>query len=71
MKSWDDGRDKRVEQWRSFTEKKEKIEKKKKTHFGIKAPQVRMQERPPEGGIPKYDSTKPMGINDDYKKSWR
>ena len=51
MKSWDDGRDKRVEQWRSFTEKKEKIEKKKKTHFGIKAPQVKMQERPPEGGI--------------------
>ena len=38
MKSWDDGRDKRVEQWRTFTEKKEKIEKKKKTHFGIKAP---------------------------------
>ena len=38
MKAWDDNRDKRVDAWRNFSEKKTKIEKKKKTHFGIKAP---------------------------------
>lgn len=38
QKAWDENRDKRVDAWRSFSEKKTKIEKKKKTHFGIKAP---------------------------------
>jgi len=69
MKAWDDNRDNRVNAWRSFTDKKVKIEKKKKTHFGIKAPQTRMEERPDHA--PNLDNTKPMGINEDYKKSWR
>ena len=38
QKAWEDNRDKRVDNWRSFTDKKVKIEKKKKTHFGIHAP---------------------------------
>jgi hypothetical protein len=35
-----------VDNWRNFTDKKAKIEKKKKTHFGIKAPVVKQEERP-------------------------
>jgi hypothetical protein len=46
MKAWEDNRDKRVESWRTFTDKKSRIEKKKKTKFGIHAPQVKMEERP-------------------------
>jgi DnaJ family protein C protein 8 len=46
MKAWEDNRDKRVDSWRSFTDKKTRIEKKKKTKFGIHAPSVRMEERP-------------------------
>ena len=41
MKAWEDNRDKRVDNWRKFSEQKKKIEKKKKTHFGIKAPPVK------------------------------
>ena len=41
LKAWEDNREKRVESWRSFSEKKQRIEKKKKTHFGIKAPPVK------------------------------
>jgi len=46
MKAWDDNRDKRVDNWRSFTDNKKRVEKKKKTHFGIKAPTVKMEQRP-------------------------
>jgi hypothetical protein len=70
MKAWEDNRDKRVDNWRNFTDKKVRIEKKKKTHFGIKAPPVKMEERPENA--PKIEtSAKPMGVNDDYKKLWR
>ncbi len=41
MKAWEDNREKRVESWRLFSDKKARIEKKKKTHFGIKAPPVK------------------------------
>ena len=41
LKAWEDGREKRVESWRTFSEKKARTEKKKKTHFGIKAPPVK------------------------------
>jgi len=69
MKAWEDNRDKRVENWRKFTDHKTKVEKKKKTHFGIKAPTVKQEERPDYA--PKVDASKPMGLNDDYKKNWR
>lgn len=71
QKAWDENRDKRVDAWRNFTDKKSKIEKKKKTHFGIKAPQTKMETRPETSMKGIGESNKPMGINDDYKKSWR
>lgn len=45
LKAWEENREKRVESWRNFSDKKTKIEKKKKTHFGIKAPPVKQEER--------------------------
>lgn len=38
IKAWEDGREQRVDNWRKFTSHKTKIEKKKKTHFGLKVP---------------------------------
>ena len=70
MKAWEDNREKRVDNWRVFTDKKDKIEKRKKTHFGIKAPPVKMEERP-EYAKATLGENKPMGINEDYKKQWR
>lgn len=69
MKAWEDNREKRVDSWRKFTDLKTKIEKKKKAHFGIKAPPVKAEERPEYAQ--KYDGSKPMGMNEDYKKTWR
>ena len=71
MKAWEDNRDKRVDNWRTFTDKKCRIEKKKKTHFGIKAPPVKQEERPEYAKGAPDEMTKPMGLNEDYKKLWR
>lgn len=71
MKAWEDNRDKRVESWRQFTDKKTKIERKKKTHFGIKAPVPKAEERPDYARIDIIGGltmNKPMGMNEDYKK---
>ena len=74
MKAWEDNRDKRVDSWRSFTDKKSKIERKKKTHFGIKAPPPKAEERPDYARVDIIGGlamNKPMGMNEDYKKQWR
>lgn len=70
LKAWEENRDKRVESWRTFNTHKEKKEKKKKTKYGIRAPANKAEERP-ESSLSKGDSFKPMGMNDDYKKTWR
>lgn len=69
LKAWEDNREKRVESWRTFSEKKTRIEKRKKTHFGIKAPPVKMEERPEHAKVDLEG--RPLGINEDYKKQWR
>ena len=71
LKAWEENREKRVESWRTFSEKKSRIEKRKKTHFGIKAPPVRQEERPEYAKVATDLEGKPLGINEDYKKQWR
>ena len=71
LKAWEENREKRVDSWRSFSEKKTRIEKKKKTHFGIKAPPVKQEERPEYAKTQAELEGRPLGINEDYKKQWR
>ena len=71
LKAWEENREKRVESWRNFSDKKSRIEKKKKTHFGINAPPVKQEERPEYAKVQVDIEGKPLGINDDYKKLWR
>jgi DnaJ family protein C protein 8 len=71
LKAWEDNREKRVESWRNFSDKKSRLEKRKKTHFGIKAPPVRQEERPDYAKIEFDTEGRPLGINEDYKKQWR
>ena len=65
---WEKTRDDRVQTWRNFSSKKTVIGT-KKSNKQIRAPQVKLEERPPS--TPKFDPTlnKPMGINEDYKKT--
>ena len=67
---WEKSRDERVQNWRNFASKKTVIGT-KKSNKQIRAPQVKLEERPASAA--KVDSTtgKPMGINEDYKKSWK
>ena len=71
LKAWEENREKRVESWRNFSDKKQRIEKKKKTHFGIKAPPVKQEERPEYARVQVDLDGKPLGIQDEYKKQWR
>ena len=66
-KAWEENRDKRVKQWRTF----EKIKKgsRKRARHDFKPPKVKMQGRPPSA--PKIDEAKPMGIDDSYKRQWK
>jgi len=65
---WERTRDERVQSWRDFSSKKRVIGT--KTHVTLKAPGVKLEERPPSA--PKMqEQAKPMGINEDYKKSWK
>ena len=68
LKAWEENREKRVESWRNFSDKKQRIEKKKKTHFGIKAPPVKQEERPEYARVQVDLDGKPLGIQDEYKK---
>lgn len=67
---WEQTRDKRVGNWRNFSSKKAVIGS-KKSDKSIKPPGIRMEQRP--ASAPKFDpaSGKPVGINEDYKKTWR
>ena len=71
VKAWEENREARVASWRQFSTKKAKIEKKKKTKFGIHAPHLRAEERPVHSRQPDHEQNKPMGLQDDYKKKWR
>jgi DnaJ family protein C protein 8 len=65
---WEKTRDERVQNWRDFSSKKSVIGT--KTHKTIKAPQVKVEDRP--ASAPKgQEQNKPMGINEDYKKTWK
>ena len=71
---WEKTREDRVKNWRQFAAKKHVIGTRTSNHQ-IRAPQVRVEERPPSA--PKLQDTngnvvaKPMGLNEDYKKTWK
>lgn len=66
---WESTREERVNNWRKFSSKKSIIGTKNSNHQ-IKAPPLKPEERPLHA--PKNDTeSKPMGINEDYKKSWK
>ncbi len=65
-KEWEHTRDKRVKSWRKF--KDSRLNGHKKGKYETRAPDVRAEERPDYA--PKVEG-KPMGINEDYKKSWK
>jgi DnaJ family protein C protein 8 len=46
LKAWEEGREQRVNAWRDFSHKKERVEKKQKMKFGIHAPPIVAEERP-------------------------
>ena len=65
---WEKTRDDRVQSWRNFSSKKSLIGT--KNHYTLKAPQVKLEDRP--ASAPKMqEQNKPMGINEDYKKNWK
>jgi ABC-type ATPase with predicted acetyltransferase domain len=70
-KNWELTRDERVSSWRQFNKLRttDKKEKRKRMMYEIKAPAVRMEERP--ASAPKNETTKPMGITDDYRRLWK
>lgn len=90
---WEANREKRVQNWRDFKNKKsKKIQKQKKldekgikktvnkAYFERKAAPIKPEERPEinvqnttQYGLIQGDNKymKPLGIQDDYKKSWR
>ena len=67
---WEKSREQRVDNWRKFSSKKSIIGTKNSNHQ-LKAPQIRVEERPAHAPKIDIDSQKPMGINEDYKKSWK
>jgi DnaJ family protein C protein 8 len=67
---WEKTRDDRVQNWRNFSSKKTVIGTKKSSKQ-IRAPQVKLEERPPSAPKPEGENAKPMGINEDYKKTWK
>ena len=66
---WEANRDNRVKTWRTFQKNKSTTAGKKRGRIEIRAPAVRMEERP--ASAPKNDTRKPMGVQDDYKRSWK
>jgi len=70
---WEKTREDRVKNWRDFAGKKCVIGTRNSNHQ-IKAPQVKMEDRPPSA--PKTieangNAAKPLGLNEDYKKNWK
>lgn len=66
---WEKSRDERVNNWRTFASKKTVVGT-KKSNKQIRAPQVKLEERPPSA-VKLELNGKPMGINEDYKKTWK
>eukprot|EP00743_Colponemidia_sp_Colp-15_P002831 GILK01003063.1.p1 GENE.GILK01003063.1~~GILK01003063.1.p1 ORF type:complete len:263 (-),score=64.42 GILK01003063.1:48-797(-) len=64
-KAWEETRDNRMSSWRSFANNPSKRAK-----IGITKPaKLKVEERP--ASAPKVETTKPMGVNEEYKKNWR
>jgi hypothetical protein len=55
VKAWEDNREQRVASWRDFSQKKVKIEKKKKIKFGVHAPPLKAEERPLHAPAPDHE----------------
>lgn len=70
LKAWEEGREQRVNAWRDFSHKKQRVEKKQKMKFGIHAPQQVAEERPSYAKHEDADG-RPMGIQSEYRKLWR
>ena len=66
QKEWEHTRDKRIKSWRKFRDTR--LGGRKKGKYEIRAPEVKMEERP--SYAPKAEG-KPLGINEDYKKTWK
>lgn len=66
QKEWEHTRDKRVKSWKKFCDSR--LNGRKKGKYEVRAPQVREErlDNPSKTG-----DGKPLGINEDYKKSWR
>jgi len=67
QKEWEHTRDKRVKSWRTFRDNR--LNGRKKGKYEIHPPEVKAEERPDY--LPKAEGSKPMGINEDYKKTWK
>ena len=66
-REWEDNRDKRAKDWRTFQGYDKYGRKRKK--IGLKAPRAKMEPRPKSA--PKIDEGRPMGMNETYKRDWR
>mmetsp|Transcript_26326 Transcript_26326/g.30444 ORF Transcript_26326/g.30444 Transcript_26326/m.30444 type:complete len:170 (-) Transcript_26326:32-541(-) len=66
-RAWEENRDKRVKKWRKFIHAKTGT--RNKQGFEFKSPKFRTEVRP--ASAPKSEETKPMGIDDSYKKQWK
>eukprot|EP00828_Plagiopyla_frontata_P027915 TRINITY_DN3619_c0_g1_i1.p2 TRINITY_DN3619_c0_g1~~TRINITY_DN3619_c0_g1_i1.p2 ORF type:complete len:152 (-),score=33.78 TRINITY_DN3619_c0_g1_i1:87-542(-) len=66
---WEKTRDQRVSNWRKFSKNSTTVIGTKKSRKEIRAPSVRMEERPASAA--KIDQGKPMGIMEDYKRTWK
>jgi DnaJ family protein C protein 8 len=65
---WEKSRDDRINKWRSFSSKKGRVGS-KGTNGAIRAPAMKVEERSESS---KQDTTtKPIWINEDYKKNWK
>lgn len=56
--------------WRNYSKKKN-IVGTKKGDKSIRAPQVKMEERPSSAPKIEPSQQKPTGINEEYKKKWK
>lgn len=65
---WEKSRDDRINKWRHFSSSKNRVGS-KGSNGAIRAPTMKAEER---GESSKQDTTtKPIWINEDYKKSWK
>ena len=67
-KEWESSRDKRVKNWRKFTEKI--TQGKKKGKFETRPPQIKMEERPEIYGNNRNGEGNRLGPAEDFKRPW-